>query len=274
MLCCKCNKNLAVVYITKIDNEGKTVNEGYCLTCAKELNLGPVNQIMENMGINAEEMDGLNREMSAMMEEMGGIFDLTDFASGFVDAWWDAMEEGKSGLDALSEHFDETMADMVKKQALYKGASKIMEQLQNAINAGLDEDFSIDQAEWDAIVETAKKANIDLDKFLKGYRAMFEELSLGSEGGLSALQKGISGMSEQQAEILTAYWNSVRGYTASIDSKMDLILANLNVSAEDNPMLAQLMMVARNTSAINTLLSSLVKSGHTLGGSGIKVFMS
>ena len=78
MLCCKCNKNLAVVYITKIDNEGKTVNEGYCLTCAKELNLGPVNQIMENMGINAEEMDGLNREMSAMMEEMGGDFNLEE----------------------------------------------------------------------------------------------------------------------------------------------------------------------------------------------------
>lgn len=222
----------------------------------------------------AEARKRLVESTQEMMEEMGGIFDLTDFASGFVDAWWDAMEEGKSGLDALSEHFDETMADMVKKQALYKGASKIMEQLQNAINAGLDKDFSIDQAEWDAIVETAKKANIDLDKFLKGYRAMFEELSLGSEGGLSGLQKGISGMSEQQAEILTAYWNSVRGYTASIDSKMDLILANLNVSAEDNPMLAQLMMVAKNTSAINTLLSSLVKSGHTLGGSGIKVFMS
>ena len=209
-----------------------------------------------------------------MMEELGGIFDLTDFASGFVDAWWEAMEEGKSGLDALSEHFDETMADMVKKQAVYKGASKIMEQLQNAINAGLENDYSIDPAEWDAIVYAAEKANVDLDAFLKGYRAIFEELSLGSEGGLSGLQKGISGMSEQQAEILTAYWNSVRGYTASIDSKMDLILANLNVSAEDNPMLAQLMMVARNTSAINTLLSSLVKSGHTLGGSGIKVFMS
>ena len=71
MLCCKCQKNLAVVYITKMDETGKTVNEGYCLTCAKDLNLGPVNEMMEKMGLNPEEMDGLNREMSAMMEELG-----------------------------------------------------------------------------------------------------------------------------------------------------------------------------------------------------------
>ncbi len=74
MLCCKCHKNLAVVYISKLDAEGKPVNEGYCLTCAKELNLGPVNDIMDKMGINPEEMDGLNREMTSMLEEMGDEF--------------------------------------------------------------------------------------------------------------------------------------------------------------------------------------------------------
>ena len=71
MLCCKCKKNLAVVYVTRMEPDGKQVNEGYCLSCAQELNLGPVNDIMKNMGINAEEMDNLNREMSAMLEEMG-----------------------------------------------------------------------------------------------------------------------------------------------------------------------------------------------------------
>ena len=48
MLCCKCQKNLAVVYISRMDETGKQVNEGYCLTCAKELNIGPVNEIMQN----------------------------------------------------------------------------------------------------------------------------------------------------------------------------------------------------------------------------------
>ncbi len=78
MLCCKCNKNLAVVYVTRMEPDGTSKNEGYCLTCAQELNLGPVNDIMKNMGINAEEMDGLNREMASMMEEMGDNFNLEE----------------------------------------------------------------------------------------------------------------------------------------------------------------------------------------------------
>ena len=71
MLCCRCKKNLAVVYVTRMAPDGTSKNEGYCLTCAQELNLGPVNDMMKNMGLNAEEMDGLNREMADMLEEMG-----------------------------------------------------------------------------------------------------------------------------------------------------------------------------------------------------------
>ncbi len=82
MLCCRCHENLAVVYVTRIDETGKSVNEGYCLTCAKELNLGPVNEMIQNMGINVEEMDGLNKEMSAMLEEMGGEDGFLGFPMG------------------------------------------------------------------------------------------------------------------------------------------------------------------------------------------------
>lgn len=180
-----------------------------------------------------------------MMEEMGGIFDLTDFASGFVDAWWDAMEEGKSGLDALSEHFDETMSDMVKKQALYKGASKIMEQLQKAINAGLEEDYSIDQAEWDTIVDAANKANIDLDKFLEGYRALFGQLSLGDEGGLSGLTKGIQGVTEDTAQIIEAYLNSIRGYVSEqVTHTKNIYNLLRNVSSRDGVTALQVRMIS------------------------------
>ena len=71
MLCAKCGKNLAVVYVTKLDQAGNQENVGYCLSCAKELNLGPINDIISKMGINAEEMDMLNNDMQNMLEEMG-----------------------------------------------------------------------------------------------------------------------------------------------------------------------------------------------------------
>ncbi len=109
MLCCKCNKNLAVVYITKLDTNGKTINEGYCLSCAQELNLGPVNDIMKNMGINAEEMDGLNREMNAMLEEMGDDFDLEDGMRMLRGEMPDADEDSEDTEDDAPENMSRSM---------------------------------------------------------------------------------------------------------------------------------------------------------------------
>ena len=68
MMCTRCRKRLAVVYMTRMEN-GKTINEGLCLKCAKELNLGPVDDLMKKMGISEEDLDAVNEQM---MEAMGG----------------------------------------------------------------------------------------------------------------------------------------------------------------------------------------------------------
>ncbi|MBE5039443.1 ATP-dependent Clp protease ATP-binding subunit [Ructibacterium gallinarum] len=116
MLCCKCHKNLAVVYISKLDINGKTVNEGYCLTCAKELNLGPVNEIMQNMGINPEEMDGLNREMSAMLEEMGDDFDMAEGMKMMRQELSDGTEEDNDEDDEdENKNNEENMSRSMQK---------------------------------------------------------------------------------------------------------------------------------------------------------------
>lgn len=70
MLCVKCKKNLAVVFVNKIDQNGNQLNEGYCLTCARALNIDPINKMIDNMGINPEEMDSLSSEMADMLGEM------------------------------------------------------------------------------------------------------------------------------------------------------------------------------------------------------------
>ena len=159
-----------------------------------------------------EARERLAESKQEMMEELGGMFDITDFTSGFVDAWWDAMDEGKSGLDALGEHFEETMKDMVKKQALYQGANAIMKQVQDVINKDLADDYDID--DWQKIWDVAKKANVDLDAFLQGWYDMFGAMSEGAGGGLSALQKGIQSVSEETAQVIEAYLNSIRGYVS------------------------------------------------------------
>ncbi len=68
-LCSRCQKNVAVVFIRKVEN-GKTVNEGLCLKCAKELNIKPVEDLMHNMGITDDDIEGLSAEMT---EALNGI---------------------------------------------------------------------------------------------------------------------------------------------------------------------------------------------------------
>ncbi len=77
MLCVRCKKNMAVVFINQIDQNGNQKNEGYCLSCAKELNIGAVDSMIKNLGINPEEFDNMNSESLRMMQDMSesGEFD-------------------------------------------------------------------------------------------------------------------------------------------------------------------------------------------------------
>ena len=64
-MCVKCKKNVAVVFITKIEN-GNTLNEGYCLKCARSLGVPQIDQVVKQMGISEDDLDMLSDEMSSM----------------------------------------------------------------------------------------------------------------------------------------------------------------------------------------------------------------
>ncbi len=68
--CARCNKRPAVVFITRMERD-KTVNEGLCLVCAKELGIKPVDDILKKMGINDEDIDNIAGEMDQMLEAAG-----------------------------------------------------------------------------------------------------------------------------------------------------------------------------------------------------------
>ena len=77
MLCSRCHKNIAVVFLSKADGE-KIENEGLCLSCAKAMGIKPVEQLLSQMNINEDEME-------SMMEEMNGMFseeNLAELTSG------------------------------------------------------------------------------------------------------------------------------------------------------------------------------------------------
>ena len=67
MMCSRCHKRMAVIYMTRIE-DGKVINEGLCPKCAKELGLKPVDDIMSKMGITDDELDAFTDQLTETLE--------------------------------------------------------------------------------------------------------------------------------------------------------------------------------------------------------------
>ena len=71
MVCNRCQKRPAIIFVQRMEN-GQMKNEGYCLHCARELHIKPVEDLMKQFGMSDEDMDNMENRMESMMEEMGG----------------------------------------------------------------------------------------------------------------------------------------------------------------------------------------------------------
>ena len=91
-LCSKCKKNVAVVFISRMNEKGEPVNEGLCLKCAAQLGLPQVEDMMKRMGITPDDLENLNSEM---MQAFGGAEELVDVAQANEDGDEDE-ESGKT----------------------------------------------------------------------------------------------------------------------------------------------------------------------------------
>ena len=78
MLCCKCKKRPAVLFMSRFDGK-ETINEGYCLKCASELGLPQVKSMMDSLGISQADLDNLDEQLENGMFEMGGADTMPPF---------------------------------------------------------------------------------------------------------------------------------------------------------------------------------------------------
>ena len=89
-LCSKCKKNVAVVFISRMNEKNEMVNEGLCLQCAAKLGLPQVEDMMKRMGITPEDLESLSTEM---MQAFGGAEEMNDLPEGGEE---DDEESGKT----------------------------------------------------------------------------------------------------------------------------------------------------------------------------------
>ena len=100
-LCSRCKKNVAVVFITRLDNNGQGgQNEGLCLKCARELNIRPVTDMIEKMGLSDEDLEGLTSEMMSAFEGAESMEGLLGNLSG-------ALGDAANSSDDDEEEDDE-----------------------------------------------------------------------------------------------------------------------------------------------------------------------
>ena len=104
VLCSKCHERPAMFFMTKVEGD-KTTQEGLCLKCAMDLNIGPIKQIIQSMGISEDEFDEVSEQFNEMFEngsfEPGGA-NTMPFMQNF-SAMTDDHQANKEGDSATGE---------------------------------------------------------------------------------------------------------------------------------------------------------------------------
>ena len=100
MLCSRCKKRPAVVFITAMQGDKKK-NDGLCLVCAKEMHVPQIDEYMKQMGISDEELEQISNQMMDMMDgdsfEMGGSGVMPQFLQNMIKDTGKALESMQNG---------------------------------------------------------------------------------------------------------------------------------------------------------------------------------
>ena len=127
IMCSRCHKRMAVVFLTKIEN-GESKQEGLCIKCAKELGIKPIDDILAQTGLDEESIEKLGSEMEDFLDNpemkslVEGAADGSDEGRVPILDFKKLMNEGlfggkKESSDVPAEKGkDETSKDSKKKK--------------------------------------------------------------------------------------------------------------------------------------------------------------
>lgn len=110
MLCSRCKKNVAIIFMSRMEN-GQQINEGLCMSCAKELGIPQVKSMMDSMGLNDEAIEEINNQLSALGDDPEGFeFGGADTMPPFIQSLFDG-----SGAPEVSQPQNEPKGKKDKK---------------------------------------------------------------------------------------------------------------------------------------------------------------
>ena len=223
-------------------------------------------------------LDKINEQKEAFIEAMGGFGDVANMkstAEEWASAWYDAFKETGDGLSALEDSFESFLDNVFKKQIMNKLSDKFFGDLFSQLDTIIVKEGGIL-----GNMDEFRNWVLAIRESFEGYSEEAEQITMalrgvaGLGGGLEGLSASIKGMTEDTANALVAYLNSIRFYVSEQNEIVESLRESLTLDGSNNPILSQMRLVARNTSAIQSLFESVVApNSSSLNGACIKVAM-
>lgn len=240
----------------------------------KDTDEDKIKEWMDEIEDANEKIKELEIERRQALGGLGGQADYKSAAESFVDAWLEAFRETGNGMQGLEEQYDEMITNMIKKQLTTRVAEKVLAPFFSYFDSMFDETSKggarVTEDELHRLEQLKEDSLMQMNDQLSALSTIFGKDIMG-QVELGTLQKGIQGITEQQADILASYLNTIRFFVAEQNSYLQDIAMAQGVSQRENPMVEHLKVVAEQTTAIHELLDNLLVPHPTQSGRGLKV---
>lgn len=245
-----------------------------------------------------QQIDDLNTTIKelgeSMTEALGGFGSQSNYksaAEAFSEAWVDAFNEGSDALEALNNKFDEYFNTMLTKQLMNRATSKyiqpILEAFDKAVSEGSEggnNGLDVTKKELEGIKELKDKNLALFNEYAKNLMDVLNVKPAGSSN-ISALQQGIQSVTESTAQALESILNSCRWYIAQqqqdvrairtlLEERLGNVVSQAISGGSSNQMITLMEQQSGYLRQICDNWASVMKTGHSQGGRGLKVFMN
>lgn len=213
---------------------------------------------------------------SQKLNELGGFgsgADMKSAAEEFASAWLEAYKETGDGLTALEDKWDEYINNVIMKQLALRGIEKFLEPIMNNLNNMIGSDSYLSDDELKALQKQIEETMPALNEYFKTISENFGVPITGGEDNGSTLNKGIQGVTEETANVIEAYLNSMRYFVADTNMVINnFFTAFTSLDPLQNPMYSELANQTKLLRSIDDRLASVItySGDHPNGGAALK----
>jgi DNA repair exonuclease SbcCD ATPase subunit len=220
-----------------------------------------------------EQANELQNQKIAELGGFGSGADMKSAAEEFASAWLEAYKETGDGLTALEDKWDEYINNVIMKQLALRGIEKFLEPIMKNLDNMIGSDSYLSNDELEALQKQIDETMPALNEYFKTIAENFGVPITGGEDNGSTLNQGITGVTEETANVIEAYLNSMRYFVADTNMVINNFFAAFtSLDPLQNPMYSELANQTKLLRSIDDRLASVItySGDHPNGGAALK----